>query len=59
MSSRASRSLKQPTVTMSQSRRVAQEKFRPMVFENEMNEEAAAELDQYAHGTPVDYIVEE
>ncbi|MBQ6208686.1 MAG: efflux RND transporter permease subunit [Prevotella sp.] len=36
-----------------------QEKFRPMVFENEMNDEAAAELDQYAHGAPVDYIVEE
>ncbi|MBR5061764.1 MAG: efflux RND transporter permease subunit, partial [Prevotella sp.] len=36
-----------------------QEKFRPMVFENEMNEEAAAELDQYAHGVREDYIVEE
>ena len=27
-----------------------QEKFRPLVFEDEINEEAAAELEQYAHG---------
>ena len=35
-----------------------QEKFRPMVFEDELNEEAAAELDQYAHGAPVEYTLE-
>ena len=35
-----------------------QEKFRPMVFEDELNEEATAELDQYAHGAPVEYTLE-
>ncbi|MBQ8046634.1 MAG: efflux RND transporter permease subunit [Prevotella sp.] len=37
-----------------------QEKFRPMHFEDEENEEIAAELAQYAHGVvPVEYKVEE
>ena len=37
-----------------------QEKFRPMKFESETNEEVAAELAQYAHGVvPKDYQVEE
>ena len=36
-----------------------QEKFRPMKFEDEENEEVAAELAQYAHGkTPVNYELE-
>ncbi len=36
-----------------------QEKFRPMNFEDEENEEVAAELAQYAHGkTPVNYELE-
>ena len=35
-----------------------QEKFRPMKFEDEENEEVAAELAQYAHGKPVDYELE-
>ena len=36
-----------------------QEKIRPMVFNDEMNEEAAAELQQYAHGKPEEYELEE
>ncbi len=36
-----------------------QEKIRPMVFNDEMNEEAAAELQQYAHGKPEEYDLEE
>ena len=36
-----------------------QEKFRPMKFENETNDEVEAELEQYAHGSPVEYKVEE
>ena len=37
-----------------------QEKIRPMNFEDKMNEEAAAELEQYAHGVvPEEYKVEE
>ena len=37
-----------------------QEKFRPMKFEDETDSEAAAELEQYAHGVvPEDYVVEE
>ncbi|MBQ5376945.1 MAG: efflux RND transporter permease subunit, partial [Prevotella sp.] len=32
-----------------------QEKFRPMKFENETNDEVEAELEQYAHGSPVEY----
>ena len=36
-----------------------QEKIRPMVFNDDVNEEAAAELEQYAHGKPVEYVVEE
>ena len=37
-----------------------QEKFRPMKFEDETDEEAAAELAQYAHGVvPEEYKVEE
>ena len=36
-----------------------QEKFRPMNFENETNDEVEAELEQYAHGSPVEYKVEE
>ena len=36
-----------------------QEKFRPMKFHDEVNEEVAAELEQYAHGKPVEYEVEE
>ena len=35
-----------------------QEKFRPMKFEDEENEEVAAELAQYAHSKPVDYELE-
>jgi len=35
-----------------------QEKIRPMVFNDEMNEEAAAELQQYAHGKPEEYELE-
>ncbi len=35
-----------------------QEKFRPMKFEDEENEEVDAELAQYAHGKPVDYELE-
>ena len=37
-----------------------QEKLRPMKFEEDMNEEVAAELSQYAHGVvPQDFKVEE
>ena len=36
-----------------------QEKFRPMKFEDDINEEVEAELEQYAHGAPVEYKVEE
>jgi len=36
-----------------------QEKIRPMVFNDEMNEEAAAELQQYAHGKLEEYELEE
>ena len=35
-----------------------QEKFRPLVFEDEINEEAAAELEQYAHGKRVDFEIQ-
>ena len=35
-----------------------QEKFRPMKFEDEENPEVAAELAQYAHSKPVDYVPE-
>ena len=35
-----------------------QEKIRPMKFEDEENEEVAAELAQYAHSKPVDYELE-
>jgi len=35
-----------------------QEKFRPLVFEDEINEEAAAELEQYAHGKHVDFEIQ-
>ena len=35
-----------------------QEKIRPMKFEDEENEEVAAELAQYAHAKPVDYELE-
>ncbi|MBP5712176.1 MAG: efflux RND transporter permease subunit, partial [Prevotella sp.] len=36
-----------------------QEKFRPMKFEDETNDEVVAELEQYAVGSPVEYKVEE
>ncbi|MBQ7471244.1 MAG: efflux RND transporter permease subunit [Prevotella sp.] len=36
-----------------------QEKLRPMKFNDEVNEEVAAELGQYAHSKPVEYVVEE
>jgi HAE1 family hydrophobic/amphiphilic exporter-1 len=36
-----------------------QEKFKPMQFEEEVNEEVAAELAQYAHQPIEDYKVEE
>ena len=32
-----------------------QEKLRPMKFDDETNPEAAAELEQYAHGKPEEY----
>ena len=35
-----------------------QEKFRPMKFEDEENPEVAAELAQYAHSKPVEYVLE-
>ena len=35
-----------------------QEKFRPLVFEDEINEEAAAELEQYAHGKREDFEIQ-
>ena len=35
-----------------------QEKFRPMKFEDEENPQVAAELAQYAHSKPVDYVPE-
>ena len=35
-----------------------QEKFTPLKFEDEENEEVAAELAQYAHSKPVDYELE-
>ncbi len=35
-----------------------QEKIRPMKFEDEENEDVAAELAQYAHSKPVDYVPE-
>jgi len=35
-----------------------QEKFKPLVFEDDENEEVAAELAQYAHAKPVDYELE-
>ena len=35
-----------------------QEKFRPMKFEDEENQEVAAELAQYAHSKPIDYELE-
>ena len=35
-----------------------QEKIRPLSFEDEENEEVAAELAQYAHAKPVDYELE-
>ena len=36
-----------------------QEKFSPMKFEDEINDEVEAELEQYALGAPVEYKVEE
>jgi len=36
-----------------------QEKFRPMKFEDAVNDEVAAELKQYAKGAPEEYVVEE
>ena len=36
-----------------------QEKFRPMKFEDETNDEVVAEWEQYAVGSPVEYKVEE
>jgi HAE1 family hydrophobic/amphiphilic exporter-1 len=35
-----------------------QEKLRPMKFEDEENEDVAAELEQYAHTEPVTYELE-
>ena len=35
-----------------------QEKISPMKFEDEVNDEVEAELEQYAHGAPVEYKVE-
>ena len=35
-----------------------QEKISPLKFEDEVNEEVAAELAQYAHAKPVDYELE-
>jgi HAE1 family hydrophobic/amphiphilic exporter-1 len=35
-----------------------QEKFKPQKFDDEENAEIAAELEQYAHATPVTYELE-